>query len=323
MRKKKPSQRVSYIDVLKEIDKKKIFPFYVLQGKGNYIKKQVVEKLKESLKVSDISLIEGKGKDFVSIVREIDSPSFFFSSALFYVKEAGNIKGFKWDKIKKDNRVVIFDDSDEKIPSPPETLMDLVRTVEDTPISEIVLKKWIKKKFKEKGKSIDESGVYSLIYNVGTDLDYLVTEIEKLSLSTDKEVVSKEDVERYVYPMSLSSIFDISSLFFSGRKGKTVEFIEEMVKRGENIERVFYILMNRIIAILDVKISLMEGLKPKEIQKIMNISPFLFSIYEKEAREIDIKRIIKLLFDLEEVERGIKLSKGDPKTILEIISLRT
>ncbi|RLD14095.1 MAG: hypothetical protein DRI22_03585, partial [Caldiserica bacterium] len=291
MRKKKSYQRVSYIDVLKEIEKKKIFPFYILQGRGRYIKNQVIEKLKDALKVDSISLIDGKGRDFLSIVREINSPSFFFSSTLFYVRDAGRIKGFKWEKIEKDNRVVVFEDLKEKIPAPPEAFFDLVRIVRDIPLPEGVLKAWIRKKFKENGKVVDESGVYSLIYNVGADLDYLVTEIEKISLSIDNKEITKEDIERHVYPISSTSIFDISNLFFTGRKGKTILFIEEMIDRGENIERVFYILMNRIINVFDVKISLMQGLKPKEIQKIMNISPFLFGIYEREAREIDINKL--------------------------------
>jgi len=322
LRKKKSYQRVSYIDALKEIEKKKIFPFYILQGRGRYIKNQVIEKLKDALKVDSISLIDGKGKDFLSIVREISSPSFFFSSTLFYVKDAGRIKGFKWEKIKKDNRVVVFDDLEEKIPAPPEAFSDLVRIVRDIPLPEGVLKAWIRKKFKENGKVVDESGVYSLIYNVGADLDYLVTEIEKISLSIDNKEITKEDIERHVYPISSTSIFDISNLFFTGRKGKTILFIEEMIDRGENIERVFYILMNRIINVFDVKISLMQGLKPKEIQKIMNISPFLFGIYEREAREIDINKLMKLLFYLEDVEKAIKIGKGDPQTLLEVISLK-
>ena len=322
MRKKKSYQRVSYIDVLKEIEKKKIFPFYVLQGSGRYIKNQVIEKLKDALKVDSISLIDGKGRDFSSVVREINSPSFFFSSALFYVKDAGRIKGFKWEKIEKDNRVVVFDDSDGKIPTPPKPFSELVRIVKDLPLPEGVLKAWIRKKFKERGKIVDESGVYSLIYNVGTELDYLITEIEKISLSTDKKEITKEDIERYVYPVSSTSIFDISDLFFKGRKQKTILFIEEMINRGENIERIFYILMSRVINVFDVKISLMQGLKPKEIQKVMNISPFLFGIYEKEAREIDIDKLTKLLFYLEDVEKAIKIGKGDPKTLLEVISLR-
>ncbi|RLD15441.1 MAG: hypothetical protein DRI28_00510 [Caldiserica bacterium] len=322
MRKKKSYQRVSYIDALKEIEKKKIFPFYILQGRGRYIKNQIIEKLKDALKVDSISLIDGKGKDFLSIVREISSPSFFFSSTLFYVKDAGRIKGFKWEKIKKDNRVVVFDDLEEKIPAPPEAFSDLVRIVRDIPLPEGVLKAWIRKKFKENGKVVDESGVYSLIYNVGADLDYLVTEIEKISLSIDKKEITKEDIERHVYPISSTSIFDISNLFFTGRKGKTILFIEEMIDRGENIERIFYILMNRVINVFDVKVSLMQGLKPKEIQKVMNISPFLFGIYEREAREIDINKLMKLLFYLEDVEKAIKIGKGDPQTLLEVISLK-
>ena len=322
MRKKKSYQRVSYIDVLKEIEKKKIFPFYILQGRGRYIKNQIIEKLKDALKVDSISLIDGKGRDFLSIVREINSPSFFFSSTLFYVRDAGRIKGFKWEKIEKDNRVVVFEDLKEKIPAPPEAFFDLVRIVRDIPLPEGVLKAWIRKKFKENGKVVDESGVYSLIYNVGADLDYLVTEIEKISLSIDNKEITKEDIERHVYPISSTSIFDISNLFFTGRKGKTILFIEEMIDRGENIERVFYILMNRIINVFDVKISLMQGLKPKEIQKIMNISPFLFGIYEREAREIDINKLMKLLFYLEDVEKAIKIGKGDPQTLLEVISLK-
>lgn len=322
MKKKKASQKVNYLTTINEINKGELFPYYVLIGDANYLKNQILEKISQKLKVSNKLILEGES-NLKNLVESIDSPSFFSSSKVIFIRNANRIENFKWDYFKNiKNRVIIFDDKEGKIPSPPLDIEDKVKIVDDKRINFEILKKWVIKKFKEKGKDIEDGAIYKLIFSCDNDLDILTLEIEKLSL-IDNDIINEQDIENYIYPLDIPNIFDLISYFVKNRKRKFLENLNKTIERGENFERLFYMILNHINTLIDIKISILEGLKEKNIMDILKISPYKFSILKDEVNEFTLNELKIILKKLEEIEKTIKLSKSFQKERMELAILKS
>ncbi len=322
MKKKKVSQKVNYISTIDEINKGNLKPYYILIGDTNYLKNQIIEKIKLNLKISNIFILEGES-NLRNLIDSIDSPSFFSSSKVIFIKNAQKIENFKWDYFKNiKNRVIIFDDRDGKIPLPQEEIEDKVKIVNDKNMNLEILKKWVEKKFKEKNKSISQSALYKLIFSCENDLDLLIGEIEKLSL-IDKDIIDEEDIEKYVYQVNIPNIFDLINYFIKNKKRKFLENFSKIIERGENFEKLFYTILNHITSLIDVKISILEGVKDKDIIDALKINPYRYSLLKDEASEFNLNELKTILKSFEEIEKSIKLSKGFQKERMELTILKS
>ena len=322
MKKKKVSQKVNYISTIDEINKGNLKPYYILIGDTNYLKNQIIEKIKLNLKISNIFILEGES-NLRNLIDSIDSPSFFSSSKVIFIKNAQKIENFKWDYFKNiKKRVIIFDDRDGKIPLPPEEIEDKVKIVNDKNMNLEILKKWVEKKFKEKNKSISQSALYKLIFSCENDLDLLIGEIEKLSL-IDKDIIDEEDIEKYVYQVDIPNIFDLINYFIKNKKRKFLENFSKIIERGENFEKLFYTILNHITSLIDVKISILEGVKDKDIIDALKINPYRYSLLKDEASEFNLNELKTILKSFEEIEKSIKLSKGFQKERMELTILKS
>jgi len=322
LKKKKVSQKVNYISTIDEINKGNLKPYYILIGDTNYLKNQIIEKIKLNLKISNIFILEGES-NLRNLIDSIDSPSFFSSSKVIFIKNAQKIENFKWDYFKNiKNRVIIFDDRDGKIPLPQEEIEDKVKIVNDKNMNLEILKKWVEKKFKEKNKSISQSALYKLIFSCENDLDLLIGEIEKLSL-IDKDIIDEEDIEKYVYQVNIPNIFDLINYFIKNKKRKFLENFSKIIERGENFEKLFYTILNHITSLIDVKISILEGVKDKDIIDALKINPYRYSLLKDEASEFNLNELKTILKSFEEIEKSIKLSKGFQKERMELTILKS
>jgi len=322
LKKKKVSQKVNYISTIDEINKGNLKPYYILIGDTNYLKNQIIEKIKLNLKISNIFILEGES-NLRNLIDSIDSPSFFSSSKVIFIKNAQKIENFKWDYFKNiKNRVIIFDDRDGKIPLPPEEIEDKVKIVNDKNMNLEILKKWVEKKIKEKNKSISQGALYKLIFGCENDLDLLIGEIEKLSL-IDKDIIDEEDIEKYVYQVDIPNIFDLINYFIKNKKRKFLENFSKIIERGENFEKLFYTILNHITSLIDVKISILEGVKDKDIIDALKINPYRYSLLKDEASEFNLNELKTILKSFGEIEKSIKLSKGFQKERMELTILKS
>ncbi|MCX8094860.1 MAG: hypothetical protein N3D74_01525 [Caldisericia bacterium] len=321
MKKKKVSLRDNYLKTINEIIKGELFPFYILLGDNFYLKNQLLEKIKVALKVEKINIIDGE-IDKKTILDYLESSSFFFSSLLFYIKDADKIEDFKWEDFSsRKNRIIIFESKEGKIPEPPLYLEEKVKYVFDEPLEENVLKKWVLKKFDENGKKIDEKIASKMIFELQGNLDLLYTEIEKLSL-LENETITEEDIDYFTYKINIPSIYEIIASYLKGRKRKFLNLLNDLIQTGEPFERIFYLLLNRIINLIDIKIANIKGVSEKNIRESLKLSPFQISSLTLESKEYSFEELFDFLKDLLEIEKSIKLSKGYLKEKLELDSIK-
>ncbi|HON83478.1 MAG TPA: hypothetical protein PLI22_05000, partial [Caldisericia bacterium] len=169
---------------------------------------------------------------------------------------------------------------------------------------------------------ISQGALYKLIFGCENDLDLLIGEIEKLSL-IDKDIIDEEDIEKYVYQVDIPNIFDLINYFIKNKKRKFLENFSKIIERGENFEKLFYTILNHITSLIDVKISILEGVKDKDIIDALKINPYRYSLLKDEASEFNLNELKTILKSFEEIEKSIKLSKGFQKERMELTILKS
>lgn len=179
------------------------------------------------------------------------------------------------------------------------------------------MKKWVIKKFDENGKKIDDRALSKLIFELQNDIDLLIYEIEKLSL-LDKDEISEEDIDVYSYKINIPNVFDIISSYLKGRKRKFLNSIEDLIQKGEPFEKVFYILLSKVLNLLDIKVATLRGLSEKDLRENLKLSQNQISLLINEAREYSFEELYNFLNELLEIEKRIKLSKGYLREKIEL-----
>ncbi len=237
------SRIYKYREIIGSLNKKEIANVYLFDGNENYLKEDVIQKIKKIL-VNEASsdfnfnMISVGEKDAVREVVEIAN-----TLPLFFGKTTGNI-----------GRLIIFKDIDKLKENDRKTLSDYVsEPAEGTcliltagkvdfrkkyysqiksnsihaqfyPLFDYQVPPWVAGEVKGLGRSISEDANQCLVGEVGSDLFGLKSEIEKLvNFIGDRKTIEVKDVEQVLGYVKGSTVFDL-------QKSITFKNVEDSLK---------------------------------------------------------------------------------------------
>jgi DNA polymerase III delta subunit len=91
-----------------------------------------------------------------------------------------------------------------------------------------------------------------------------------------------------------------------------------LIQKGEPFEKVFYILLSKVLNLLDIKVATLRGFNEKDLRENLKLSQNQISLLINEAREYSFEELYNFLNELLEIEKRIKLSKGYLREKIEL-----
>ncbi|MEG2351641.1 MAG: DNA polymerase III subunit delta [Bacilli bacterium] len=157
---------------------------------------------------------------------------------------------------------------------------------------------------------------------VGTNIDIIINEIDKLMLykDEDKDVV-KEDINMVCSAKIKDNIFELTDGIMTKDYKKTFDCYYDLIKNGEEPVKIIAILANHFRLLHDTKIMLKSGLSPDEISKKLEVHPYRVKLaIQSDFLESEIASYIKKLFALDYKIKSGKIDKnvGLEKFLMEI-----
>lgn len=150
------------------------------------------------------------------------------------------------------------------------------------------LEKWIEAVVKKKGCTITPDGIKSLIACAGTDMNNLVTELQKLSMYG---TITKEVVEKACFKMPENKVFDMITCAINGQKEQAMKLYRDLLSVNESPFKILA-LINRQLRIL----YLVQSGKTKsdnELASLCGAAPFVIKKSRKEIR-YSIENLLRL-----------------------------
>ncbi len=317
----KPKPLDEYRSILKDIKAKKISPVYLLSGDETYLVDQLVKTLSTEVLDTDAQeygLFTHYGKDITAadLISACHQTSFFSPQIMVVLKEAQDLKQF--DKLtpylQNPNLactlVIAF--KNKKIDSRTKVYKAAAKigtVFTSRKLYDNEVRTWLKSYVEEGGLKINPPEQELLLTYIGSDLNKLANEIEKLHINlNDGDTIKAEDIEKYT---GISKEYNVYAITKAITERNSKELYRMLKHFSANTKSAPLMVVLTTLTNFYVQLLQFHGHKNKsdyEIAGILKINPYFVNDYHRAAQHIDTQKAklsLALLYDYNKKAVGI------------------
>ncbi len=179
--------------------------------------------------------------------------------------------------------------------------------------------KWIKKRFREKGKLVDDKASRYLVESVGYDLSKLENEIEKISLYyADAAQIGEREISPLVYESSQKNIFDLVDSIGRRDKDSAFVFLKHLLEENNDPPQIiFFMIVRQFRLLIKAKCLLDRGLKDQAVSKALKVPFFVARKLREQCRNFSLEKLRGISGLLSQTDVALKTSSKKPGLLLE------
>ncbi|WP_456397313.1 DNA polymerase III subunit delta [Desulfurobacterium sp.] len=297
-----------------KIDKKKIF----IHGNEIYLTKQVIKALSEKFETEKVDVNDN---DFLNRLFKGATQSLFSQKEPFLI--VMNINSLNSQIRKKSDKekfiaflknssgyLLVSETEIDKKTLNTELFKEILQHSDYTVVARHFDKKKIfqilKKKFETAGKEIDDETILFIIDTIGTDLQTLKVETDKLICFPHK--LTKETVSELIFATKTTNIFSLITHILKKEKRDYIENLNILLSEGTEPLSLIALLQTQLRQIIEIKSGKKVRLPQKAIKEYINLT-----------QKISLKELYNLLKTLHETEFAIKTGYRKPEEALKEI----
>ncbi len=306
---------------------------YLLYGEEDYLKKQYRERLTKALlpegDTMNFARYEGKGVDVKEVIDLSETMPFFANRRLIVFENTGFFKSAGAelaDYIKEmpDTTYYLFVESEvDKRSKLYKSVQAKGRAVELGVQDEGTLKRWIAGKMRDEKKQISEQSIVYFLGKVGTDMENITKELEKLFCYTlDRETITREDVDAVCVTQISNHIFDMVNAVTEKKQRRALELYYELLALKEPPMRILFLMTRQYRLLYQVKQFQQKGYARKEIAAKAGLHPFAVGKYMDQAKLLKNVELLGILEDAADLEERVKTGLLTDTLAVEIFIVR-
>lgn len=309
---------------------------YFLYGIDSYRIKEEERKILPKLLVEDVSGInfdkfDGEEVKFSDFDKAISSSSFFSGQRVVLTKNLITKNKDKDLKAKVADRLlkgasaeIIFieygqPDKREKLFK---TLVKIANVKTFEPLQGVEIEKWIKEKVEKSGGKISSPGVDSLVLALGSNLNQLEQEINKLILyvkSQNKDEIDQKDVNKMVKSVSDPNIFHFIESIAKQDKKQAVKLLAEFLDKGEDETMLFAMVIYQFRILIMIKDLLDRGKSSHSIASEAKLNPYIVQKSLPMLKDYSLDDLIEYYQFLYQMDLKIKTGQIEPKVVMDLV----
>jgi len=290
---------------------------YLLYGDEAYLKKQYKEKLRNAIVSPDDTMnyayYEGKGINVNEVIDLAETLPFFAERRLILMEDTGFFKSASEElvtylKEMPDTTSFVFVETEiDKRGKLFKAVQSVGRAVELGRQDEAALLRWVLGNVKREGKQMSEETARQFLAKVGTDMENIQKELEKLfCYALDHAHITTDDVEAICTTQITNQIFDMVNAVAEKAQKKALDYYYDLLALKEPPMRILFLLARQFKLLLEVKVMDRHGYGRKEIAEKAGLSPFVVGKYQTQARAFSETQLRGIIEDAVETETSIK-----------------
>ena len=272
---------------------------------------------------------EGKGVDVKEVIDLSETMPFFANRRLIVFENTGFFKSAGAelaDYIKEmpDTTYYLFVESEvDKRSKLYKSVQAKGRAVELGVQDEGTLKRWIAGKMRDEKKQISEQSIVYFLGKVGTDMENITKELEKLFCYTlDRETITREDVDAVCVTQISNHIFDMVNAVTEKKQRRALELYYELLALKEPPMRILFLMTRQYRLLYQVKQFQQKGYARKEIAAKAGLHPFAVGKYMDQAKLLKNVELLGILEDAADLEERVKTGLLTDTLAVEIFIVR-
>lgn len=181
----------------------------------------------------------------------------------------------------------------------------------------------IEKKFKDNNYTISTELINYLVSLLNDNYENINNELDKIFLlGKEDKNITKEDLDGLIIPSLDDDIFSLIDAITNKDKNKSIKLYQEFINRNEDMIKIIYLLASKYRLMLQVRLLSDRGYLESDIAKTMQIHPYRAKMVLREAYKYELGNLIKILKELDYLDRDIKLGNVDKNLALEVFLLK-
>ncbi|MBO7402699.1 MAG: DNA polymerase III subunit delta [Lachnospiraceae bacterium] len=284
---------------------------YLLFGTERYLVATYRSKLKDALVPPDDTInfnsFDGKGLDWNEVMSLGNTMPFFSDHRVIIIDGSGVFKGSgdtgsrvaEWIKTLPETTTVIFSETDvDKRSAPYKAVAETGYASEMNGLTENDLMTFIGQRLKKNGYNITGNDASYLLVNVGSDMQNLSNELEKLiSYALGRTVITREDIDAVCVKQITGKIFDLTDAVGEKNKKKAMHAYSTMLALRERPAGILYRITSHFNYLLQVKDLVNKGKKAVDIAQALGIKQYPAEKYCKQCKNFTsdiLRRAVEL-----------------------------
>lgn len=308
---------------------------YLLYGEESYLKKTYKHRLSKGILGSgdamNRSYFEGKKINSTEIIELADTLPFFADRRVIIIENSGFLKKADLNLVEyishlPESTHFIFVESEvDKRNKMFKTIkgLEIAYISEFTTQDEKSLMPWMAGILKKEGLQIQEQTAKYILGKVGTDMERIVGELEKLICYTiGRGEITIEDVDAVCITHISNHIFDMIGAVAQKEQKKALDYYYELLALKEAPTRILFLLAKQFRQLSTTKAMLREGSSNKDVATSLGIAPFIVNKLAAQARQFSEETLKKAVEDAVEYEEAVKTGRLADKLAVELFIVK-
>lgn len=320
--------------ILKEDLKSKNFKrIYLLFGNENYLKRYYENEFKKNVvadgtEMINTNIFEGKSISPDSIIDASNTFPFMSDKRLVIVKHSELFQTGRKDdsnKIKdyisnmpESTCIVFIENEIDKRGKLYKEVHLKGYDVELKSPKENELVSWIQNKFKKENKYISSKVAMYMLKTVGTDMDLLTTETEKL-ISYSQSDISEMDIDEICSKSLETKIFTMLDAIGNKNCQKALNIYKNMVALKESPIKILTMIVRQFRLILQIKFLDEKKCTYDLMAQRLGIRNFTVKGFVEQSKNFSYQLLLKAMEDCLETDIAIKTGEISAETAVEIL----
>ncbi|MFZ5641307.1 MAG: DNA polymerase III subunit delta [Bacillota bacterium] len=349
---------MDYQGLVNSLERKLVSTVYLLYGEETYLRDEVVNMFRDRLLPDEVrefnlDILDGRETAPDEIATLAATLPFMAEKRVVIVRDADFFKSRRKAKEEsKDREKTAAKDEaqEEKSPAGEKALLEYLenpsastclvfsagsvdkkkklfkviekngQVVEFSSLKGKELSLWLERRFASAGKKMEPAAAAELITAVGSNLQQLDGEAEKLiSYTGQRTQIKKDDVAVLVGKTTELSIFELVDAVGERRYEKAVKMMRDMVTYGEPPIRILFMVARQFRLLLQVKVLHSTGYAEKQIASRLQLHPFVTGKCIRQSRNFQREELEQSLEDILAADVAIKTGRQEPLPAMEIL----
>lgn len=169
------------------------------------------------------------------------------------------------------------------------------------------LKRWVAGLVRKEQKQISESVIVYFLDKVGTDMENIQGELEKVfCYALERDTITKEDIDAVCVTQITNHIFEMVDAVAAGNQQKALDLYYELLALKEPPMRILFLLVRQYRMLFHVKALANQGYGRKEIASKAGLHPFVAGKNMKQAKRFKMGQLRRVMEEGAQLEQDVK-----------------
>lgn len=188
--------------------------------------------------------------------------------------------------------------------------------------SERELPRWLRDRARQRGKELSFQAAMHLAEQVGTDLQRLESELEKLiTYVGDSAAIEVDDVLQAVSAQRVHTIFELLDAVAERKSGRTLAMLRSLLAEGQAPLQVLAMIARHVRQLWQVKSALEEGMPLPQAARKFNIHQFVAGKHARQAPLFSEAELFRMHRAICDTDFALKSTGTNPEALLENLLL--